>query len=158
MEKPSRRHKEAHVSIQPNSWRWSRSAGRPARLPCSSCCRRRCTSIYTVPTLDTCFITSPSKTLSKSWCLTHPFCSSSLKTAAIRIWSPRPRLARARANMQRFSYKPRPAGFEIQPFLSIHYGYTTGAEHRTNLIDLWPGISSPTHMCGTSPACHIHKS
>ena len=28
-----------------------RSAGRPARLPCSSCCRRRCTSIYTVPTL-----------------------------------------------------------------------------------------------------------
>ena len=30
----------------------------------------------------------------------------------------------------------RPAGFEIQPFLSIHYGYKTVAEHRTNLIAL----------------------
>ena len=56
---------------------------RPARLACSSCCRRRCTSIYTVPTLAACCITSPLKTLSKPRCLTRPFCSSSLKRAAI---------------------------------------------------------------------------
>ena len=60
-----------------------RSAGRPARLPCSSCCRRRCTSIYTVPTLAACCITSLPKTLSKSRCLTHPFCSSTRKTAVV---------------------------------------------------------------------------
>ena len=60
-----------------------RSAGRPARLPCLRCCRRRCASSYTVPTLATCCITSPPKTLSKPRCLTRPFCSISLKTAAI---------------------------------------------------------------------------
>ena len=106
---------EGHASIQPNSWRWSRSAGRPARLACSSCCRRRCTSIYTVSTLDSCCITPFPKTLSKSRCLTHPFCSSRRKTVRpphlVAMW---PRPARAREHAVN-SNTGRPArGFEMK--------------------------------------------
>ena len=84
-----------------------RSAGRPARLACSSCCRRRCTSIYTVPTLASCCIPPWPMTLSKSRCLNHPFCSSRRKTVHPPILSPCGRVPRARAKTCRFQIRGR---------------------------------------------------